>query len=213
MDVIKEEFLTEMRDFMDERCRKVSSELEHGLDIHLPELIEALQKCINPLLTEFFNAEKKGAHGALTWVYFSYLRSGVLTHTECIQVDCYDEKNRISDIETAKKWNFFYVWDPFYAICREMKKEFEYQTRIKEYELDLLIFDLAESFYNLTKSFFGVILEKWLEEYGAALLAGKCVNFMMGEYMDRAEFVLRWNNTHIEWTLENDSEDARDEMD
>lgn len=213
MDRIKDEFLTGIQSYMDVRCKEVSTDLELHLEEHLPELIDSFHDCTGLLLKEFFDAEKRGVHGALAWIYLSYLRSGVLNHTECIRVDCYDEKDRISDIETAKNWDFAYVWESFYGICVELEHEFGDQTRVRVYELDLLVYELAEHFYNLTKSFLGAIVQKWLEKYGMPLMAGQKVNFMMGEFMDRAEFVLRWDRDHIEWISEEDRDNAWDEID
>lgn len=200
MDSIKEKTLKELRELADLRFKKISIELRENLIKNIPEIIQEFHVSMLRILKQYADLEEREMNNKLEWVYISYLRSGILIGDTPFQIDCYDYRNRISNVECSERCSFSYVWKVFIELNKELEAKLQYQTRAKGYDLEFIIFKLADNFFSLVKEFFPVILEKWLEKNNN-IVAGKTVTFMIGEFMDRSEFILLWNKDHIEWKM------------
>lgn len=206
MDRIKEEFRKNIRELADQECEKADINLRKNLEKELPQIVKSFHECILKVIEKYLRIEKNKSCRELAWVYVSWLRSSILTYMPCMRIDCYDSDGRISDSECAGYWEFSYIWENFHEICRGLKREFQLQTKVKEYELDDMILELAERFYKLIREFMPSVLQQWLEQFGNQTLGGQNVTFMAGEFLDRAEFILRWDKDHIEWQQQRDSD-------
>lgn len=214
MGMLKEDFLERIHKLADKRFKEAALELRLQFEDSLPEIVLSFHKSMGAMQEKFSRLEKNGENDSLSWVYISYLRSGILTHGTCFQIDGYDCRNRISSVECSLLWEYSYIWVAYYSVCNEVAKEFERQTAVKKYELDFLLFELAERFYNIAQEQFPAIVKKWLKEYGDQSINGQKVTFMVGEFLSQAKFILLWNNDHIEWKQEEkEDKEMWDEID
>lgn len=176
----------ESMDIWDQKKKELVSRAQDSLGNSLEALCKKY-KCL----------QEEGKTGELRYVYLSFLRSGILCHTPWYRLDAYDSRDCISDVECTESWDFLDISHCLYSGAEKLKAEFHKQSRVKEYELDEIIFQLAEKFHQKTKGIFCEILEAILKEKGTMLLEDCCVDFMMGELFDKSEFLLGWNQGRI----------------
>ncbi len=197
MDRIKNDILKKLQELSDDSYERAALNLRNQLEDRLPQIRDSFERSMGPVLERFSLSEENKRNGALEWVYISYLRSGILLHSACYRIDCYDCRDRISNEECAGTWDFSYIHKPFLEAVDKLKTEFGRQSRVKKYELDALVFDLGERFFLLAKEFIPSVAEEWTKEYGRKYLWGQRVSFMAGEFLDHAGPVLLWDRDHI----------------
>ena len=77
-------------------------------------------------------------------------------------------------------------------IHHQLQIEFRSQTRVKECELDAVIYYLAERFKKEAEKLIPELLSKFLGEYGADMFGDETVDFMLGELFDKSELAAQW---------------------
>ena len=146
------------------------------------------------LLCEKYNLlQEKGVTQELNYVYLSFLRTSILCHMPWYRLDAYDSRDCISDVECGESWDIPEISSCLYSVVDKLEVEFSKQSRVKEYELNEIIYQLAEQYYKECKSMFAEILEKILNDKGEKILGEKRVNFMMGEFLGKTDFIFRWD--------------------
>ena len=134
----------------------------------------------------------------MRWVYLSFLRSSVLHGVPCYRIDFYDERDQISEQECAGAWEFEYVFQHLKDIYHQLQVEFSHQSRVKECELDAVVYHLAERFKKEAEKLIPEIVRSFMEEYGTDFFGEESVNFRLGELFDKSELVLQWNQDEQE---------------
>ncbi len=196
-DKMRAEFLLKIH-------KMAQQHFKESVDIWMPQrdlLVSRAQvslgKSLDLLCEKYKLLQEKEETEELRYVYLSFLRTSILCHTPWYRLDAYDSRDCISDVECGESWDFSEVSSRFYSGMEILQAEFAKQSRVKEYELDGIIYQLAEQYQQEYKDMFTEILEQILKEKEKKLLGEKRVDFMMGELFGRTDFLLGWDQGKI----------------
>ena len=191
-DKIRLDFLSRINQMAEEMVQERFRLVETDFEESLPAIMKDLSIRMGSVMEQYQRQQEAGENGPLRWVYLSFLRSSVLDGAPCYRLDFYDERNQISEQECAGAWEFEYVFRHMKEIHHQLQIEFRSQTRVKECELDAVIYYLAERFKKEAEKLIPELLSKFLGEYGADMFGDETVDFMLGELFDKSELAAQW---------------------
>lgn len=197
-DKIKEEFMKEIHNKAEKMYQESLLKIEAEYEKELENISKPLLEAIIQGLEDYQKLETEGKTGSLSYVFISFLRTGILLDSPSYRLDFYDEKNRVSLVECAEEWDFSYIFNYLKDIKIELSKRFDKQSRVPGYELDHIIYDLAEKYKKLSDKKIEPILRLILEQNGISLFGGKSVKIYRGDLFDRITPILQWEQEDIE---------------
>lgn len=188
---LSQEFITYITDLIDCQYEIKSAELKEHFHQYQTPLARQLKICLNSIMLQYEKLQAEEKAGELRYIYFSFMRTSLFDGTPLYYLDFYDSRDRISETECGAYWDFSYITEAYREICVLVQEEFRNQTRVKEYESDSLIYDLAERFHTLAKEFLPAILAECLDESDCLLPRDEDIQFMIGEYLDWVEPIVK----------------------
>lgn len=196
-DKMKAEFLLKMHEMAQQHFKESLEIWRPQRELLIARAKVSLGTSLELLFEKYNLLHKKGVTQELHYVYLSFLRTSILCHIPWYRLDAYDSRDCISDVECGERWDIPEISSCLYSIVNKIQIEFSRQSRVKEYELDEITYQLAEQYYKECKSMFAEILEKILLDKGEKILGEKRVDFMMGEFLGKTDFILRWEQGKI----------------
>lgn len=191
-DKIRLDFLSRINQMAEEMLQERLRMIGAGFEKAIPLSIEKLADQIAPILKLYKEQQAAGVNGDLRWVYFSFLRSSALDETPIYRIDLYDERDQFSEQECTGTWEFEYLFQHLKEIRRQLQAEFASQSRVKAYELDTVVYYLAEQFKKEAEKLIPDILKSFLETSGGEFFAEETVKFRLGELFDKSELIAEW---------------------
>ncbi len=186
IDKIREDFLDDILKTAEQMHQESVKKIEEGFCQELPNIADTLLTSIMSGLEHYHKLALEGHVGTLNYLYFSFLRTSIVFGNANYRLDFYDDRNRISLVECAEKWNFDYIFRHFNNIYNTLNEKFEEQTRVPGYELDYIIYDLAETYKKIADKKIDLVLQYILERDGKSLFGDKYVKFYKGDFLDQA---------------------------
>ncbi|MCI9584316.1 hypothetical protein D3Z50_03545 [Clostridiaceae bacterium] len=141
-------------------------------------------------LKRYASLEREKAVGELKYIYVSFLRTSIIAGSPNYRLDFYDDRNRCSLIECSEEWNFNYIFDFLKHIDNSLKKMFKEQTRVPEYELDNIIFELAEHYRKISDKKIDSVIKYMIENREEHIAFNHTVKIYIGDFLDKVSFVL-----------------------
>ncbi len=108
-------------------------------------------------------------------------------------MDAYDSRDRASTAECGFALDFLDFSDILRSCAEPIVKSFDKQSRVKEYELDKILYKIADQIRMETDYYISDILCRVLRKSGRELFGIGIVNIMLGEYLDQARWITGWN--------------------
>ncbi len=121
-----------MQAIADNGYKNFSEKIENEFELHFFEISKSLEKELNNIYSQYEKLKKAGKVGKLEWIYSSFLYTSFLDHSPSYQIDFYDSKDRISEIECTGTWDFKFIYDCYYHVEQELLEELNRQTRLKK---------------------------------------------------------------------------------
>ncbi len=189
---LKNEVLNELQTIADDGYYRFSEKLEKEIELIFSEISNSLEKEFKNTYNRYRKLEEAGGVGKLKWIYLSFLRTSFLDHSPCYQIDFYDSRDRISEIECVGSWDFKYVFDCYYNVEKEIIDRLNKQTRLKKYEINGILLNLQQRFHRLADTRIPPIIKNILKENKEIFLNENDVKFMLGEYLDQSELIAEY---------------------
>lgn len=191
-DSIRTEFLSNCFQ-MTEQCYQESKMLlEENRRQILLKTVKEIKKTMEILVKQYEDKKASGEIGELKYVFFSFLRTGIVRTGTWYRVDYYDMRERISLVECGSKLELSEILSPWYESTYKLRKIFGKQTRVKEYELDYMLYQMAERYQPLVACLLEDAVRESLNERGRTWFGEERVEFWQGEYMDKARCFYCW---------------------
>lgn len=196
-DKIRSAFLLNIHKIIEQNFIESKARIQQKKEQFISVSQNSFQCCLENLCCKYKQLQELGELEEMRYVYISFLRSSILDQAGWYQMDAYDTRGLASLKECAEKWDFICITSEMYEIVNLIQAEFKKQTFVKEYEIDYIQYHLAERFHQEYKDFIYEILERVLYENGKKLFDYNHVYFMLGEYLDKSQFILGWNGETI----------------
>ena len=191
-DKIRLGFLSQINQMAEEMIQERFHMIELDFEKVLPAIVKELADQISPVMEQYKAQQEGEENGSLRWVYLSFLRSSVLDGAPCYRIDFYDERDQISEQECAGGWDFEYMFQHLKDIYHQLQIEFSQQSRVKMYELDAVVYYLAERFQKEAEKLIPEIVRSFMEEYGTDFFGEEPIKFRLGELFDKSELIAEW---------------------
>lgn len=196
-DKIKEEFLNSIRKKSEQMYQESMQRIEAEFSQRLPDIAASLLEVFVQTLKLYHALLAEGKVGELKFIYFSFLRTGIIFDSPNYRLDFYDSKNRASLVECAGMWDFSCIFNYLREIKQELSLIFERQTRVPGWELDNTLHNLANFYRAEADKKIEDVLYSVLEQNGTQLIGDSSVKFFIGELYDRANLILQWDEGTI----------------
>lgn len=201
MDVLgaelKNQFISKMKEMADVRYSESIPIIQEEYLTKIKETETELLQCLEEALKKYHLLRKRSETGSLASVFISFMRTSVLYDVTHYRIDLYDAGERCSLTECAVGWNFTLVFRHFEQIKSELAKESGSQTKVKEYELDKILYELGGRFMRLAEKMIPEIIEKIIPDLEKHTEFSGRICFYLGEYLDKSEMILKYDDSKI----------------
>lgn len=166
--------------------------LEENRQEILGKIKEELVDSMEALLAQFEELREAGEAGELRYGFLSFLRTGIRGLGSWFRLDLYDDRERISETECGKELELSAALDPWRQGIGSVWKELGRQSQVRDYELEPLVFQLAEGYQKQVQGLLGEAMLSLLEESGEKWFGEGPAEIWQGEFMDQAAFLCGW---------------------
>lgn len=200
-DKISKDFLVDILSLAKQMYQKSIKEIEETFEQQKSNIAVSMLKSITSGLEHYNKLELKNEVGMLNYIYFSFLRTSIIFNNSDYRLDFYDDRNRICLIECTEKWNFDFIFSHLKHIYNKLKEKFDSQTKVPGYELDDIIYNLAEEYRKLADKKIVLVMQFIIEQNGNILFGEKKIKFFTGDYFDWAILIFEYNQEDIKAIL------------
>ncbi len=196
-DKIRLEFLSRCRQMAEECLQDSRCELREQEGEILGETIKELEQVIGPLAEKYWEKKEEGETGGLENIYLSFLRTGILDGGPWYRIDLYDARDRVSEAECSENLKLSRILKPIKEGMRRIREEWEKQAKVNFSEWDALAYQMAERYKPFIENVLERAVTELLKERGKEWLGEQETEFWIGEFLDRAERVCRWEDGRV----------------
>ena len=185
---VTEKFLEELEAQIEAGIREFEYECTYNQINLVNEIKNSLKTIFLKLNILYRNLQKQDMVEDMEFIYFSFLRSAILTNNAVYQLDVYDKKGRSSTVECSYRWECIEIFQGFYNLKREIESKFRKQMKIKEYILEKRLMELGETMHEFAKPIIAEAIKQLAEdEY---LWEDKVPVIMIGEFLDKSDKII-----------------------
>jgi len=185
----RKELLDEAGRMADLEFAKMSREIRDGFGHEKEKIQKELSGIMMRIFQNYQLMEYKGEAGSLRWIYFSFLRTSMMDDYPAYRIDFYDENDCYSGSECCGSWDFSYVFSRFRSLKEKTRDIFLSQSKVKEYEMDDLLYGYYEKFHLLAAELLCELLQGTafgcLKEGSSA-----SIEIKEGELFDRTDTIV-----------------------
>lgn len=188
-DLLVEEMIEKINNYAKEQTDLYKNKLHTNLNAQVEALRLSISKTIVNIYNNYLILKNTSDVGDLESVYISYLRTAILDHSPCIQINLYDSSGREGLIDCYQKWEANNLFCPIYSMHQEILKLYDMQSSIKKSDINKIILRSSEQIFLFLKSIisrvidFDILLSETKSKYE--------INYFIGEYMDKSEKIER----------------------
>lgn len=185
----RKELLDEAGRMADLEFAVMSQEIRDGFEREEETIRKELSGIMKQIFQNYQLMEQKGEAGRLRWIYFSFLRTSMMDDYPVYRIDFYDDSDCYSCQECCGNWDFSYVFSRFRSLKGKIRDIFLSQSKVKEYEMDDLLYGYYEKFHLLAAELLCELLQGtafgYLKEGSSA-----SIEIKEGELFDRTDTIM-----------------------
>ena len=136
--------------------RKALTKLETLFKLNIKALAASLDAGIQNQLNEYKTLQTAGLKGDLSYLYISFLLSGVLCQLPWLRIDLLDENDHLDLTECYVEWNVPAIAGHLYQSVEKMAKE----NDMKDYELEQAWLDAADEYFRAFERYLPAIIDE-----------------------------------------------------
>lgn len=197
IDKISKNFLVDILSMAKQMYWESIKEIEETFEQQKSNIAVSMLEAITSGLEQYNKLESEKQVGMLNYIYFSFLRTSVIFNNSHYRLDFYDNRNRFCLIECTEKWNFDFIFSHLKHIYNKLKEKFDRQTRVPGYELNNIIYDLAEEYRKVADKKIGLVMRFIIEQNGKTLFGEKKIKLFTGDYFDWAIPIFEYDQGDI----------------
>ncbi len=196
-DKIRLEFLSRCHQMAEECFQDSRRDLKDQRQEILRETKKEMEQVIGGLVEQYRKKMEEGETGEPENLYLSFLRTGILDGGSWYRLDLYDARDRISEVECWDNLKLSRILKSMKEGMERIQKEWGKQAKVGAFEWDPLAYQLAERYRPLMEEVLESAVTELLKKRGKEWFGEQAAEFWMGEFLDRAERVCRWENGRV----------------
>lgn len=186
-----EDILLYLQPYMEECFHNSCQVLQKDIEKQGIEVWDQLKNAVHEVLQLSREAQNENQKGAIQYLVFSFLKSGVYMDKLMVYIECLDDGFYLDQQETAKMFEFSFLqkqyMEDIFLLHKKVKEKF---IRLKNYELMEIQLEYAYFYssliYEMMKNLSDLLMQEI--EKSEVNITGK-FRILYGEYIETAAVV------------------------
>ncbi len=187
----RQEIVQYLQPYMEECFQKSCGMIQSEVETHGNEIWGELKSAVNKVLQLSAEAQDKQQKGALQYLVFSFLKSGIYLDKMIFHLGCLDDQFYMDGQEAAALFNITFLEDKYRNdtayLHHKTKEKF---IRLKEHELLYVNEQYAPYYYAVVYRMIENLTDLVMQEIaGSSVRITDKFKILYGEYMDKAAVI------------------------
>lgn len=155
------------------------------------QIEKSLAEAVDRVCMEAVKLQQQGLKGDIQYIYFSWLRSGMLEQRAEYRIDLYDERWFLDPVECAGSWRADFIFDPLFKRFSGLSQvKSDYARKITQMDIERIMQIEAVRYHIFAVEYLRSEVASLLEGKGYVQMGKKAeIAILAGEYRDQSEIL------------------------